>query len=299
MPAKILAKILAKIPVRTLAIIAVLVSIFSVQLGGAFAKSIFPAIGAEGTTALRQLFSTLVLCAVFQPWKGRPERRHWGLVALYGLLLGVMNLCFYLAIARVPLGIAVAMEFTGPLAVAILSSRRWIDALWVACALGGLAILLPWQGGAARIDAMGVVWALIAGACWGLYIIVSQKVTDRVHGGKAVAVGMLISTLFTLPVGMIHAGAALWSWRILPTGVAVAILSSAIPYSFEMMALKHLPTKTFSLMMSLEPAAAALLGLVILGEQLRPAQWLAIGLVIIASAGSSLTSRRPPDEAVA
>ena len=284
---------------RLLAVVMVLASIVSVQLGGSFAKFIFPAVGAEGTTALRQLFSTLILLAIFRPWSGGPGRRDWGLVALYGGLLGVMNLTFYLCIARIPLGIAVAIEFTGPLAVAILSSRKWIDAVWVACAVGGLALLLPWHGGAGHLDPIGVIWGLVAGTCWGLYIIVSQKITDRVHGGKAVAVGMAVSCLLTVPIGIAHAGLGLLAWPVLPIGIAVAVLSSAIPYSFEMMALKHLPAKTFSLMMSLEPAAAALLGLLILNEQLRVLQWLAIGLVIVASAGSSLTARRPADEAVA
>ncbi|MEI9904598.1 MAG: DMT family transporter [Asticcacaulis sp.] len=284
---------------RALAIVMVLASIFSVQLGGSFAKTIFHAVGAEGVTALRQLFSTLLLLAIFRPWNNLPDRKAWGLLALYGGLLGVMNLTFYMAMSRIPLGLAVAVEFVGPLAVAILSSRRWIDALWVACAIAGLGVLLPWQGGAGHLDPIGVMWGLVAGVCWGLYIIVSQKITDRVHGGKAVAIGMAVSCLLTVPIGVVHAGMGLWVWPVLPIGIAVAVLSSAIPYSFEMMALKQLPTKTFSLMMSLEPAAAALLGLIVLGEQLRPSQWLAIGLVIVASAGSSLTARRVPEEAVA
>ena len=283
---------LPKINVKLLAIIAVLISILSVQSGASFSKHLFPMIGAEGTTALRQLFATVVLLAWFRPWSGGPARQHWGIVALYGAVLGIMNLTFYMAIARIPLGIAVALEFTGPLAVAILSSRRWSDFVWVACAVAGLLMLLPLHGGSSAIDLIGVAWALVAGLCWGIYIIVGQKVSDRVHGGKAVALGMLFSTLFTLPIGMIHAGATLWSWQVLPWGFGIAILSSAIPYSFEMMALKHIPAKTFGLMMSLEPAAAALMALLILHEQLSLWQWLAIGLVIVASAGSSLTAKR-------
>ncbi len=292
-------KFLAKIPVKTLSVVAVLISILSVQAGASFGKHLFPVIGAEGTTALRQVFSTLVLLLFFQPWRGGPERKHWGIVALYGVILGVMNLTFYMGIARVPLGIGVAIEFLGPLAVAIFSSRRLSDFIWVGCALAGLVILLPWNGVGQALDMTGVFWCLIAGVCWGAYIIVGQKVSDRVHGGKAVALGMLISTLLTLPIGMAHAGAMLWSPQVLPWGIAVAILSSAIPYSFEMMALKHIPAKTFSLMMSLEPAAAALLAFVILAEKLTLMQWLAIGLVIVASAGSSLTTRRAVEEAVA
>jgi inner membrane transporter RhtA len=146
---------------------------------------------------------------------------------------------------------------------------------------------------------IGVAWAVVAAVCWGVYIIVGQKVADRVHGGKAVALGMAFSILFTLPVGMIYAGPALWSWSVLPWGVGIAILSSAIPYSLEMMALKHIPTKTFGLMMSLEPAAGAIIGLVILHELLSPLQWLAIALVVVASAGSSLTAKRVTPDAVA
>lgn len=293
------AQLIAKIPVRTLSIIAVLISILSVQAGAAFSKHMFPLIGAEGTTALRQLFATIALLLVFQPWRNLPDRKHWGIVGLYGILLGVMNLTFYMGIARVPLGIGVAIEFLGPLAVAIASSRRPVDFVWVACALAGLVLLLPWNGLGQSLDMIGVFWCLVAAVCWGAYIIIGQKVGDRVHGGQAVALGMAISTVFTLPIGMVHAGAHLWAMDVLPWGIGVAILSSAIPYSFEMMALKHIPAKTFSLMMSLEPAAGAVLAFVIVGEHLTLLQWLAIGLVITASAGSSLTAKRAVDEAVA
>ena len=288
-----------KLPARTLSTIAVLISILSVQIGASFAKHLFPVLGAEGTTALRQGFSTLVLFALFQPWKDAPAREHWGLVGLYGALLGVMNLTFYLAVARLPLGIAVAIEFSGPLAVAVLSSRQWSDIIWVGCAVAGLALLLPLHGAGGAIDLIGVLWALVAATCWGLYIIIGQKVSDRVHGGKAVAIGMALSSLFTLPIGMAVAGAALWEPKMLLLGFGVAVLSGAIPYTLEMLALKHIPAKTFGLMMSLEPAAAALMGWLILAERLSLIQGLGIALVIVASAGSSLTARRAPAEALA
>ncbi len=291
--------LIPKIDAKIVAIVAVLISIVSVQSGASFSKYLFPVIGAEGTTALRQLFATLILLALFRPWSSGPARQHWGIIALYGAVLGIMNLTFYMAIARIPLGIAVALEFTGPLAVAILSSRRWSDFVWVACAIAGLLMLIPLHGGTGAIDPVGIVWALVAALCWGIYIIVGQKVSDRVHGGKAVAIGMLLSTVFTLPIGMMHAGAMLWSWDVVPWGVGIAILSSAIPYSLEMMALKHIPAKTFGLMMSLEPAVAALMGLVILNERLSLWQWLAIALVIVASAGSSLTAKRAAEAATA
>jgi inner membrane transporter RhtA len=280
------------------AIIAILIAIVSVQLGATLSKHVFPLVGSEGTTALRQFFATVSLLIVFQPWRGGPERKHWPVLALYGAILGVMNLVFYASIARIPLGIAVALEFSGPLAVAILGSRKWSDFIWVACAVAGLLILLPWGEGSAALDPLGVVYALIAGVLWGLYIIVGQKVGDRVHGGKAVALGMAFSTIFTVPIGMAFAGAVPWSPTIMLYGLGIGILASAIPYALEMMALKAMPAKTFGLMMSLEPAVAALLGLVILHELLTGLQWLAVALVIVASAGSSLTARRGMPEQV-
>ncbi|MGZ3298519.1 MAG: EamA family transporter, partial [Asticcacaulis sp.] len=281
---------------RLLPVLAVLASILSVQVGASFSKQLFPVIGAEGTTALRQGFAAVILLILFRPWQAAPARQHWGLIALYSALLGVMNLTFYLAIARLPLGIGVALEFIGPLTVAVLSSRRAIDFVWVVCAVSGLLILLPWHQGAGPIDLIGVAFALVAAACWGGYIIIGQRVSQRVDGAKAVAIGMALTTLFTVPLGVWSAGAAMASPKVLMWGVAVAVLSSAIPYSCEMWALKRLPARTFSLMMSLEPAVAALMGFLILAEHLSLWQWLAIGLVIAASAGSSLTSRQTPDE---
>ncbi len=292
-------QISAKIPERPLAIAAVLTAIFSVQFGATLSEHLFPVVGVEGTTAMRQGFSAVVLLALFRPWRGLPERKHWPLIALYGVLLGVMNFSFYLAIARLPLGIAVALEFSGPLTVAVISSRKWIDFVWVACAVTGLLILLPLHGGVGRIDPWGVVFALVAALCWGAYIIVGQKISLRVDGTKAVALGMTVSSLLIVPIGVVHAGAALFAPMTLLWGLGAAMVSSAIPYSCEMWALKRVPAKTFSLMMSLEPAAGALMGFLLLGEHLTPLQWLAIGLVIAASAGSSLTARAAPDESVA
>ncbi len=289
----------SKIPERPLAVAAVLTAVFSVQFGATLSEHLFPVIGVEGTTACRQAFSAIALLLLFRPWAAMPDQKHWPIIALYGGLLGVMNLTFYFAIARLPLGIAVAIEFTGPLTVAVISSRKGIDFLWVACAVAGLAILLPWHGGAGRIDPIGIVFALIAAACWGAYIVVGQKISLRMDGGKAVALGMVVSSLFTVPLGVFHAGVALWSWPVLAMGAVAAIVSSAIPYSAEMWALKRLPAKTFSLMMSLEPAAGAVMGFLLLREHLSLMQWLAIGLVIAASAGSSLTAKRAVDEAVA
>jgi inner membrane transporter RhtA len=290
---------MSKLPDRPLAVAAVLASIFSVQFGATLSEHLFPVIGVEGTTACRQAFSAIALLLLFRPWRAMPARQHWPIIALYGALLGVMNLTFYFAISRLPLGIAVALEFMGPLAVAIFSSRKWIDFLWVACVVVGLAILLPLHAGQGQLDRLGIVFALIAAVCWGAYILVGQTISQRVDGGKAVAIGMAISSLFTVPLGIVHAGAALWSLPILAMGAGAAIVSSAIPYSCEMWALKHIPAKTFSLMMSLEPAAGAVMGFLLLREHLSGLQWLAIGLVIAASAGSSLTARPAPEETTA
>ncbi|WP_443750021.1 EamA family transporter [Asticcacaulis solisilvae] len=288
---------LTKIPRRTLATCAVLISILSVQAGATFGKHLFPIVGAEGTTALRQGFAALILLAIFRPWQNGPARKDWGVLLLYAVIMGVMNLVFYMGIARVPLGIGVAIEFLGPLTVAVLTSRRAVDFIWIACAAAGLVILLPWHGGSGALDPVGVFWCACAAVCWGLYIIVGQRVSDRVHGGKAVALAMAITTVFTLPIGIATAGATLFSGSVLLWGIAVGILSSAIPYTLEMLALKHLPAKTFSLMMSLEPAAGAILAFLIVGEKLTLMQVVAIALVVTASAGSSLTARRATNEA--
>jgi len=294
-----MSRLSARIPERPLAVAAVLTSVLSVQFGATLSEHLFPVIGVEGTTACRQGFSAIALLLLFRPWQAMPGRQHWPIIVLYGVLLGVMNLTFYCAIARLPLGIAVALEFTGPLTVAVISSRKWIDFLWVVCAVAGLAILVPLHGGAGHIDPLGVGFALIAATCWGAYILVGQKISLRMDGGKAVALGMTVSTLLTVPLGIVRAGAALWSLPVLLMGAGAAIVSSAIPYSCEMWALKRIPAKTFSLMMSLEPAAGALMGLLLLHEHLRGLQWLAIALVIAASAGSSLTAKQAPDAAMA
>jgi inner membrane transporter RhtA len=276
------------------AIASVLVAMMAIQSGASLAKTLFPIIGPEGTTALRVGFAALILFLVFQPWKKWPAKQDQKALWFYGVCLGGMNLMFYLAIERIPLGIAVALEFTGPLAVALLSSKRKLDLLWVALAMAGIALLLPWQTEATALDPAGVALALGAGACWAGYIIFGQKTGSAVHGGTAVALGMAVAALFLFPIGLASAGSSLFSWTVLPFAFAVALLSSAIPYSLEMVALKRLPAQSFSILMSLEPAIAALAALIILAEQLSLLQWLAIFAVIAASLGSSLTARKTP-----
>jgi inner membrane transporter RhtA len=272
----------------------------SIQTGASLAKHLFPIVGPQGSAALRLFFASLILLLVWRPWSRPPARKQWGSIWLYGLSLGGMNLLFYLALAHIPLGIAVAFEFCGPLAVALFASRRAADFLWVACALGGLVLLLPLGVATAALDLWGIAFALAAGACWALYIIFGRRVGASVHGGTATSLGMSVAALVTMPVGIVHSGLGLLSWDVLPTGVGVAILSSAFPYSLEMVALKKLPAHTFGILMSLEPAVAAISGLLFLSEKLSALQWVALGLIILASAGSaaSVTAPEPQPEMV-
>lgn len=272
------------------AVISVLLAMITIQSGASIAKQLFPLIGPEGTTALRLGFSALALWLVFRPWRALPQGRDWQAVIVYGLCLGGMNILFYLAIARIPLGIGVALEFTGPLAVALFSSRRKRDLIWVGFAIAGILLLLPDMHGVDALDPVGVALALAAGACWAGYILFGKKTNTQSSGGITVALGMTVAALVLVPVGAVTQGMALLSWDVLPLGFLVGILSSAIPYSLEMVALRNMTSQNFSVFMSVEPAIAALAGFLILAELLTLWQWLAIGLVIVASLGSSLTS---------
>ena len=275
------------------AIAAVLVAMISIQTGASLAKHLFPVVGPQGSAALRLFFAATILLVVWRPWLRPPARNQWGAVWLYGLSLGGMNLLFYMSLAHIPLGIAVAFEFCGPLSVALLASRRAMDFLWVACAVGGLVLLLPLQGASAALDPWGIAFALGAGACWALYIIFGRRVGAVVHGGTATSVGMCVAALVVLPFGVIHSGLGLLARDVLPAGIAVAILSSAFPYSLEMFALKKLPAHTFGILMSMEPAVAAISGLLFLSEKLSVFQWIALGLIILASAGSTMSAKSP------
>lgn len=272
------------------AICSVLLAMVTIQSGASIAKQLFPQIGPDGTTALRLGFSALVLWLVFRPWRALPKGRDWQAIVVYGLCLGGMNILFYLAIARIPLGIGVALEFTGPLAVALFSSRRKRDLIWVACAIAGILLLLPDMRGADALDPVGVMLALAAGACWAGYILFGKKTNTQSSGGITVALGMTVAAVVLVPTGFITQGMAILSWEVLPLGFLVGILSSAIPYSLEMVALRNMTSQNFSVFMSMEPAIAALAGFLILAELLTLWQWLAILLVIVASLGSSLTS---------
>ncbi|WP_020651564.1 EamA family transporter [Massilia niastensis] len=271
--------------------LAILASMVSVNAGAAWAKHLFPVVGSAGVTALRVGIAALLLMSVTRPWR-TPLRRPDALnVAIYGLMLGAMNLLIYGAFARIPIGIAVAIEVTGPLAVVILSSRRARDFAWVACAAAGLWLLLPLHAGAAALDPVGVAYALGAAFCWAMYIVFGKRVS-ALGGGRAVAWGMLAASVFAVPVGVATAGAALFTPAMLLGGLSVALLSSALPYTLEMMALARLPQRVFGILVSAGPAVAALAGFLMLDERLAAQQWLAILLVIFASAGAAATAQR-------
>jgi inner membrane transporter RhtA len=269
-----------------------IVAMFCFQIGAALAKQLFPIVGALGTTALRLGLASLMLLAVWRPWRVRPNAREARTIVMYGLAMGWMNLFFYLSLNRIPLGIAVALEFTGPLAVAIATSRRAIDFAWIALAAAGLVVLLPWGRESKPLDPAGIAYALAAGVCWALYIVFGQK-AGNAHGGQTAALGTLAAAIVIMPIGIAQSGTALLSPALLPTACAMALLSSALPYSLEMYALTRLPTRTFGVLMSANPALGALSGLIFLGETLSIVQWGAIASIMFASAGSAATSRRP------
>ena len=273
---------------------AVLFAIISVQSGAAIAKGLFPIIGATGTASLRIAISALILLAVYKPNLFKITSEQWKFVIPYGLSLGAMNLIFYLAIERIPIGLAVTLEFIGPLLVAVLGSKRIIDFLWVLLAAAGIILIAPWSNNG--IDLVGVLFALLAGALWASYIVLGGKISKIMKGGEAVSTGMLFAALLIVPFGIIGNGLINLTPNLWGLGIALALLSSAIPFTLEMKALGQMPARTFSILMSLEPAAAAISGLLFLQEYLSVNEILAVIFVIIASVGATLTSRQKADD---
>jgi inner membrane transporter RhtA len=272
--------------------LAILGAVTFLALGTSWAKhTLFPLIGAEGTTAVRVGFSALLLLALWRPWRWRMTRSDTWRVACYGAALGAMNLCFYLSLRTISFGVAVAIEFSGPLAVALLSSRRPMDFVWILLAVVGLGMLLPIGHAASGLDPLGILFALAAAFFWATYILCGKRV-GHLHSGHSVSLGLVVAAVVVVPIGVAHAGMALLSPSILVVGLSVAALSSAIPMSLEMVALKRLPQHTFSIMISMEPAVAALVALGLLDEQLSVSQWLAIGLIMAASMGSAASAQR-------
>ncbi|WP_455814494.1 threonine/homoserine exporter RhtA [Pseudomonas graminis] len=273
-----------------LPVLVLLIAMTSIQGGAALAKTLFPTVGAPGITALRLGLGTVILCVIFKPWRLRFNRRQILPLVIYGLALGGMNYSFYLSIRTVPLGVAVALEFTGPLVLALAGSRRPLDFLWVGLAVLGLFFLLPIGHSIGGIDPLGALYALTAGALWAVYILAGKRAGSE-HGPATVAAGSLIGALVFVPLGLAYANPGIWTLSLIPIGLAIAVLSSALPYSLEMIALTRLPARTFGTLMSLEPAMAAISGMLFLGEVLTLVQWLALLAIITASAGSTLTIR--------
>jgi inner membrane transporter RhtA len=273
----------------------VVVAVSSVQFGAALAKSLFDEVGPGGTVFLRVLFAAVVLVAVWRPAVGGRSRLDWRLIAAFGLSLAAMNLAFYEALERIPLGIAVTFEFVGPLGVAIAGSRRPLDLAWVVLAAAGIVLLSDF--GSADLDGLGVALALLAGGFWAAYILLSARVGRRFPGGSGLALAMVAAAAMLVPVGVADAGGELLVPGVLAVGAAVAMLSSAIPYTLEMEALRRMPAGVFGVMMSIEPAVAALAGFIVLDEGLATRELVAILLVVAASAGAARNAHVPPRDA--
>jgi inner membrane transporter RhtA len=276
---------------NALPLLAVLGSVTALGIGTSFAKQLFPVVGSLGTTALRVGFSALILLAIWRPWRWPLSRTDAASIVRYGIAVGLMNLLFYMSLRTIPFGLAVAIEFSGPLTVAMWSSRKRIDFVWLTLAVAGLALLLPLGEGAEALDPEGVAYALAAAVFWGAYIVYGKRV-GHLHSGHSVALGLSVAAIVVVPFGVWQAGTALLDPGILLFGLGVAAVSSALPISLEMVALKRLPKEAFGIMISMEPAVAALLGLALLGEHLTVLQWVAIVCTMLAAAGSSVTAQR-------
>ncbi len=277
-------------PSGGLPLAALAASLVSQNLGAAIAKSLFPVVGVEGMTALRIGLSASLLLAFWRPWRSRLARGDVANLILYGAMLGGMNVCIYHAFGRIPIGIATAIETTGPLVVVLAASRRALDVAWVLLAAAGLAMLLPLATDR-PLDPLGLLFAFGAAASWALYIVFGKRVSGLARG-QAVSLGMLVAALFAVPIGIAHAGAAMLVPSTLLAGLGVALLSSAVPYSLEMAALRRMPRHVFGILVSATPAVGAACGVIVLGERLGALQWLAIACIIGASAGGAASAGR-------
>jgi inner membrane transporter RhtA len=271
----------------------VLVAITSLQFGAALAGTIFDETGPAGTALLRALFAALILVAIWRPRPSAHSASELRLVAVFGLVLGAMNLCIYESFSRIPLGIAVTIEFAGPLGIAVALSRRRLD---LACAaLAALGIVLLADPGSGAVDLLGVVFALVAAACWAIYILVAQAAGRVFTGGRGVALAMSVALLVPLAPGIAEAGSELLEPQWLAIGCAVALMSSVLPYSLETEALRRLPANVFGVLMSIEPGVAALAGFAVLGQDLRARDVVAIGFVVAASIGVTRAGPTAPE----
>ena len=276
-------------PTRGLLLVAIAVG--SVQFGAALARTLFDDAGAAGTVLVRVAFAAIVLAIIWRPPLTGHSREDWRLAIAFGLSLAVMNLCFYESIDRIPLGLAVTFEFVGPLGVALAGSRKPLDLLWVGLAAGG--ILLIASPGTSDLDGLGVLLALLAGAAWAAYILLSARTGRAFPGGSGLALAMCVAAIVLVPVGIADAGEALLDTEVLLIGAAVAMLSSAIPYSAEFEALRLMPEHVFGVLLSMEPAVAALAGFLVLDQSLGGGELAGIGLVMAATAGAVAGTRAP------
>ncbi|HYX32981.1 MAG TPA: DMT family transporter [Oligoflexus sp.] len=272
-------------------VLLLLTGMLSNKLGASVAKQIFSAAHPIGITVLRTSLAALILLAVFRPWRVQLDWRAWACVLPYGCALGTMNILFYLSLQRLPLGIVIAIEFIGPLGLALFTSRRKLDFAWVILAATGITLISPFAGAEKAVDLQGFSLALAAGGCWALYIVFGQHVSLRLPPGPATAVGMLVAAVVVSPFAFIYADARIFQIEVWWMSLAVAVLCSVLPYPLDLMALKQIPAKTFGILMSVEPAMAALVGFVFLGEELNPQQWLALGCIMSASAGCTIFGR--------
>jgi len=268
----------------------VLFSIVSIQLGAAVAVNLFPVLGPVGTAFLRVAFSAVLLIAAARHTIAWSARSHAGSLLLYGAILGVMNLSFYGAISRIPLGIAVAIEFVGPLGLAVATSRRGRDFAWIALAAVGIVLLTPEIGGSR--DPLGVALAGAAGLCWAGFIVMSRRIGRALPGSSGLAIGMAVAALVVLPVEVVVGGLGSLDPGLLVAALAVAILSTALPLSLEFEALKRLTARTYAILVTLEPAVAAMVGAILLGQAMGPQGLLAVACVTAAALGVTLSDRR-------
>jgi inner membrane transporter RhtA len=262
----------------------VLGGVVSVQFGAALATTLIPRIGATGSVTLRLAISCVLLLLLVRPSVRGRSRAEWGTVVAFGLTLAAMNTAFYSSLAHLPIGVAVTVEFLGPLTLAAVRSRRALDLVAVLAAAGGVVLVsgaldASWS----TLDRVGIGWGLLAGVLWAMYIVLSQRTGSSFDGVDGLALALLVSTVAVAPFGLASAGSWSWSWSLVATGVGIAVLSSVLPYSLELMALRHLSQRVFGVLLSLEPAVAAVAGLVVLGQVLGGSQLAGLLLVVAAS----------------
>ncbi len=273
-----------------IAVAAALISMLCVQGGASIAKQLFPAIGPIGTATMRIGISAFILYLINRPDFRKLNKQQWLYCGIYGLCLAFMNLIFYAAIQRIPLGLGVTIEFIGPLFLAFALSRKWLDVLWASLACLGILLIVPWQNN--NLDTVGLLLAFLAGTFWAFYILTGSKVSKIIEGKQAVTVGMMIATVFIAPIAVWDGSLVHLDGNLMLKALGVAIFSSALPFSLDMIALGKLPAKTFSILTSLQPAFGAFSGLIFLHEYLTLTQWLSVACVVLASIGTTIFTKK-------